>query len=130
MSIKLPAYPCDVGWMFSLYFHARIGMLLWHLLLQSFADLLCESCNNVVWFNFYFIIVSSAENFNLRLFFGKESILVLRHFTGLISDLTIILVAKQCFWDAPQMFLGHALNVFGWWLMNHYRTYLMSKLKI
>ena len=29
-------------------------------LLESFADLPCESCNNIVSFNFYLIIVSNA----------------------------------------------------------------------
>ena len=43
-----------------------------HWLLKSFGNVPCEPYNNIVPFNFYFIIVSSALNFDLCLFWSKE----------------------------------------------------------
>ena len=47
-------------------------MLIRHQVLESFGYLPYESCDNIVSFNFYLIIVSSAWNFDL-VYFSKKS---------------------------------------------------------
>ena len=47
----------DICWIFLSYSHATIGVLIRHRFLESFGDLPCESCNNIVLFNFDLIIV-------------------------------------------------------------------------
>ena len=63
-----PPYQRDIGWIFPSYSQARFGIMLRHRFLESCGDLPCEGCNSIVSFNFYLIIVSSVQNFELRLF--------------------------------------------------------------